>query len=134
MIDTTEIAGIEPLTLPASVNCVFLACRQKGTFGKTYGPEFLLWDGYAYRTLYLHGRAGRGLARTIYPFLPLTRDEIAARELDGVEPHGPLPATLDGFSVGRCMRRVGLPRDALAVVRAFVGLVDVNAIHQDQIA
>lgn len=85
-----------------------------------YGVEFLLWAGREYQTLFLCTQAGRGLARELYRYLPLTQADIQRRELDGIEPYGPLPATIRGASVARCMGPIGLPCDVRDRVREFV--------------
>ena len=61
-----------------------------------YGPSFLVFERSSGRLLefFCGSKSTRGEAKKIYPFLPLTEADIAARELSGVEPHGPLPLTL----------------------------------------
>ena len=61
-----------------------------------YGPSFLVFERSSGRLLefFCGSKSTRGEAKKIYPYLPLTEADIAARELSGVEPHGPLPLTL----------------------------------------
>lgn len=61
-----------------------------------YGPSFLVFERSSGRLLefFCGSKSTRGEAKNIYPYLPLTEADIAARELSGVEAHGPLPLTL----------------------------------------
>lgn len=60
-----------------------------------YGPSFLVFERSSGRLLefFCGSKSTRGEAKKIYPFLPITEADIAARELSD-EPHGPLPLTL----------------------------------------
>jgi len=62
-----------------------------------YGPSFLVFERSSGRLLefFCGSKSTRGEAKKIYPYLPLTEADIAARELSDVEPHGPLPLTLN---------------------------------------
>lgn len=61
-----------------------------------YGPSFLVFERSSGRLLefFCGSKSTRGEAKKIYPFLPLTEADIAARDLFGADPHGPLPLTL----------------------------------------
>ena len=61
-----------------------------------YGPSFLVFERSSGRFLefFCGSKSTRGEAKKIYPYLPLSEAQIAARELSGAEPHGPLPLTL----------------------------------------
>ncbi len=61
-----------------------------------YGPSFLVFERKSARFLefFCGAKSTRGEAKKIYPFMPLTANDIKARELTDQEPHGPLPFTL----------------------------------------
>lgn len=61
-----------------------------------YGPSFLVIERSTGRFLefFCGSKTLRAEAKKIYPFLPITKADIAARGLTDVEPHGPLPLTL----------------------------------------
>lgn len=62
-----------------------------------YGVSFLCFERTTGRWLefFCGSKSTRIEAKKIFPFLPLTAEAIAARELEDVEPHGPLPLTLE---------------------------------------
>lgn len=64
--------------------------------GCMYGISFLIFEQSSGRFLefFCGTKSTRSEAKKIFPFLPLTAADIAARALDA-EPHGPLPCTLD---------------------------------------
>jgi len=64
--------------------------------GCMYGPSFLVIERSTGRFLewFCGTKSTRSEAKKIYPYLPLTEQDIAARKLD-VEPHGPLPFTMN---------------------------------------
>ena len=66
-----------------------------------YGPSFLVFERSTGRFLefFCGTKSTRSEAKKIYPFLPLTaadiaRQKAAGNDVDGLEPHGPLPLTL----------------------------------------
>ncbi len=61
--------------------------------GCMFGPSFLVYERTTGRFLeYFCGtKSTRSEAKKIYPSLAVTADDIVARGLKGVEPHGPLP-------------------------------------------
>lgn len=61
-----------------------------------YGVEFLVFERSAGRFLefFCGTKSTRSEAKKLYPFMALSAQEIAARGLTDVEPHGPLPLTL----------------------------------------
>lgn len=61
-----------------------------------YGPSFLVFErstGKFYEW-FCGSKSTRTEAKKVYPFLPLTAQEIKQRGLTDQEPHGPLPMTL----------------------------------------
>jgi hypothetical protein len=61
-----------------------------------YGPSFLVFErttGKFYE-FFCGSKSTRTEAKKIYPFLPLSESDIKNRQLEDVEPHGPLPMTL----------------------------------------
>ena len=61
-----------------------------------YGPSFLVFErstGKFYE-FFCGSKSTRTEAKKIYPFMPISAADIKARNLVGVEPHGPLPMTL----------------------------------------
>jgi hypothetical protein len=81
--ESTEFKRIAAQSMEKESNCM-------------YGPDFLVFERTTgkFYDFYCGTKSTRGEAKKMYPFLPLTAAEIAARKLDGIEPHGPLPATL----------------------------------------
>ncbi len=65
--------------------------------GCMFGVSFLILERSSGRFLefFCGTKSTRSEAKKIFPFLALTQPDIAARGLTGVEPHGPLPCTLD---------------------------------------
>ncbi len=63
--------------------------------GCMYGPSFLVIDRSTGRFLewFCGTKSTRSEAKKIYPYLPLTESDIAARKLDA-KPHGPQPLTM----------------------------------------
>jgi hypothetical protein len=63
--------------------------------GCMYGPSFLVVERETGRFLewFCGTKSTRSEAKKIYPYLPLTEQDIAARKLQA-EPHGPLPFTM----------------------------------------
>ena len=61
-----------------------------------YGPSFLVFERSTGRFLELFcgTKSKRAEANKIYPYLPLTEKDIAARKLGDQKPHGPIPLTL----------------------------------------
>jgi hypothetical protein len=61
-----------------------------------YGPSFLVIERSTGQFLefFCGSKSTRAEAKKIYPFLPITAQDIKARGLTDVEPHGPLPLTL----------------------------------------
>ena len=61
-----------------------------------YGPSFLVFERSTGRFLewFCGSKSTRSEAKKIYPYLPLTEQDIEARQMQGVEPHGPLPFTM----------------------------------------
>lgn len=61
-----------------------------------YGPSFLVYERSTGRFLefYCGTKSTRTEAKKLYPFLPLSAADIAARKVVGQEPRGALPATL----------------------------------------
>jgi len=61
-----------------------------------YGPSFLIYERTTGRFLefFCGSKSTRSESKKIYPFLPLTAEDIKARGLTDQEPHGPLPMTL----------------------------------------
>jgi len=64
--------------------------------GCMYGVSFLVYEPTTrlFLEFYCGSRSSRTEAKKIYPFLPVTTDEIEDRGLNGVVPHGALPMTL----------------------------------------
>lgn len=62
--------------------------------GCMYGPSFLVLERSTGRFLewFCGTKSTRSEAKKIYPYLPLTPQDIEARKLD-MEPHGPMPLT-----------------------------------------
>ncbi|MHC4371824.1 MAG: hypothetical protein ACYSW8_29790 [Planctomycetota bacterium] len=65
--------------------------------GCMYGPSFLVIERSTGRFLeYFCGtKSTRSEAKKVYPYLPLTEQDIAARKLENIEPHGPMPFTMN---------------------------------------
>ncbi len=65
--------------------------------GCMFGPSFLVYERSTGRFLewFCGTKSTRSEAKKIYPFLTLTEEDIKRRNLQNVEPHGPLP-----FSMG----------------------------------
>lgn len=65
--------------------------------GCMYGTSFLVYERSTGRFLewFCGTKSTRPEAKKMYPFLNLTEEDIVARELEGVEPHGPLPFTMN---------------------------------------
>lgn len=73
------------------------AAGQKDS-GCMYGPSFLVIERSTGRFLewFCGSKSNRAEAKKIYPFLPLTAEDIVARKLpDETDPHGPLPFTMN---------------------------------------
>jgi hypothetical protein len=64
--------------------------------GCMYGPSFLVYERSTGNFLewFCGTKSTRTEAKKIYPFLTLTAEDIDRRNLQGVEPHGPLPFTM----------------------------------------
>jgi len=64
--------------------------------GCMYGPSFLVLERTTGRFLewFCGTKSTRAEAKKIYPYLALTPADIEKRKLEGVEPHGPLPFTM----------------------------------------
>lgn len=62
-----------------------------------YGPSFLVFERSTGRFLewFCGTKSTRPEAKKMYPFLTLTEEDIKARGLEGQEPHGPLPFTMN---------------------------------------
>jgi hypothetical protein len=62
-----------------------------------YGPSFLVYERSSGRFLewFCGSKSTRSEAKKIYPYLALTAEDIEKRGLNGVEPHGPLPFTMN---------------------------------------
>jgi hypothetical protein len=65
--------------------------------GCMYGPSFLVYERSTNRFLewFCGTKSTRSEAKKIYPFLNLSEEDIERRGLTGVEPHGPLPFTMN---------------------------------------
>jgi hypothetical protein len=65
--------------------------------GCMYGPSFLVYERSTGTFLewFCGTKSTRSEAKKIYPFLTLTEEDIELRELQGKEPHGPLPFTMN---------------------------------------
>jgi len=65
--------------------------------GCMYGPSFLIYERSTGRFLewFCGTKSTRAEAKRIYPFLSLTKEDIERRHLVGVEPHDPLPFTMN---------------------------------------
>ena len=90
--ETEEFKQIAARSLEKEFHCV-------------YGPSFLLYEQGTKRFLesFCGTKATRSEAKKIYPFLPMTADDIARQkaagnDVSGLEPHGPLPLTLEDAS------------------------------------
>lgn len=61
-----------------------------------YGPSFLVVERSTnqFYEFFCGTKSTRAEAKKIYPFMPITAQDIEARGLTDVEPHGPLPMTL----------------------------------------
>jgi hypothetical protein len=86
--ETEEFKQIAARSLEINSHCV-------------YGPSFLVYEQGTKRFLefFCGTKATRSKAKEIYPFLPMTEDDIARQKSVGnavssIEPHGPLPLTL----------------------------------------
>jgi len=64
--------------------------------GCMYGPSFLVYERSTNRFLefFCGTKSTRAEAKKVYPFLSLTVKDIERRNLIDVEPHGPLPFTM----------------------------------------
>ena len=62
-----------------------------------YGPSFLVYERSSCRFLewFCGSKSTRSEAKKIYPYLALTAEDIEKRGLNGVEPHGALPFTMN---------------------------------------
>lgn len=80
---SAEFHRIAELSLEKDSHCV-------------YGPDFLIFERStaSYYDFYCGSKSTRGAAKHMYQYLPLTAAEIRRRGRTGIEPHGPLPATL----------------------------------------
>jgi len=65
--------------------------------GCMFGVSFLVYERSSSRFLewFCGTKSTRSEAKKIYPYLPLLAGDIEARKLTGVEPHGPLPFTMN---------------------------------------
>jgi hypothetical protein len=81
--ESAEFKRIAATSLEKESNCM-------------YGPSFLVLERSSGKFLefFCGSKSTRAEAKKIYPFLPLTAADIAARQLTGQTPHGPLPMTL----------------------------------------
>lgn len=72
------------------------AQSQEKESGCMYGPSFLVFERTTGRfyEFFCGSKSTRTEAKKIYPFLPISAADIKARNLEDVEPHGPLPMTL----------------------------------------
>ena len=61
-----------------------------------YGPSFLVFERSTGRfyEFFCGSKSTRTEAKKIYPFMPVSKTDIEARNLTDVDPHGPLPMTL----------------------------------------
>lgn len=62
-----------------------------------YGPSFLVFERSTGRFLewFCGTKSTRPEAKKMYPFLETTEEDINRRDLEGQEPHGPLPFTMN---------------------------------------
>jgi len=62
-----------------------------------YGPSFLVYERSSCRYLewFCGSKSTRSEAKKVYPYLALTAEDIEKRGINGVEPHGALPFTLN---------------------------------------
>jgi hypothetical protein len=82
--DSPEFLRIAAKSLDKESNCM-------------YGPSFLVIERNNWQRpleFFCGTKSSRTEAKTIYPFLALTAEDIKRRGLKGEEQHGPLPMTL----------------------------------------
>jgi len=74
-----------------------ITASMQADSGCMYGTSFLVYERTTGRFLeYFCGtKSTRTESKKIFPFLTLREEDIAARKLEGVEPHGPLAFTLE---------------------------------------
>jgi len=65
--------------------------------GCMFGPSFLVFERSSGRFLewFCGSKTNRIAAKSMYPYLTLSEEDIAARRLENVEAHGPLPFTMN---------------------------------------
>jgi hypothetical protein len=65
--------------------------------GCMYGPSFLVYERTTGRFLewFCGTKSTRSESKKIFPFLALSEEDIERRKLTGIEPHGPLPFTMN---------------------------------------
>ncbi len=83
-MESKEFARITAATLGSDSGCM-------------YGVSFLVYERSSGRFLewFCGTKSTRSEAKKIYPYLPLLPSDIESRKLVGVEPHGPLPFTMN---------------------------------------
>jgi hypothetical protein len=77
----------------------FKAIQEKSSTpgsGCQHGVSFLVYENSTRQFLevFFGNKSSRPEAKKLFPYLPLKQEDIERRNLQGVEPHGPLPVTL----------------------------------------